>query len=695
MKYHIVFFALYFTSLSVLAVNVDADGFQAGDGFKLDYNAKHIHLEWPADKGRGYLKLAFNPKKPLIQSLGIRGSKVMSDLDPQYIFWVGQRDLAKRKGWNIFFDRVPTRAYSAEKAVLTPTAVAITRKQNRAAIEIQGLASPNFTGSLLFMMYSGSPFIRMEARVSTTRPATAFLYHCGLSKKGTGNLSLQYIDALGAEQNYAVDNTPARTLKTKYRTVTVSSNSGSLSIMPAPHQFLYPLDFAENYGYNWAGVDYLDFVPGFSWGIRQPPIGDKRFVPWVNAPEAAIQKLAAFMVISDQAGDKNLNKVKSYTRSDTFKKLPGYKTFTSHYHVEHALDYIDKQRSQGNDSIPSDLRQPEFVDEFKQMGVDIVHLAEFHKRATPSLPTMARLQQLKVMHDECARLSDDRFLLLPGEEPNVHLGGHWLSFFPKPVNWVLNRPAGQPFVQEIEGFGTVYHVGSVEDVRRLMQKEQGLMWTAHARIKSSTGYPDQYKDTAFFRSDRFLGAAWKAMPADYSRDTLGWRVIDLLDDMSNWGNKKYIIGEVDVFKIFRGYELYGAMNINYLKMNALPKYQDGWRPVLDAIRSGSFFVTTGEILIPRATIGGKEAGQTLPKSPKLKKTRITAKLEWTFPLSHAEIVSGDGSKVYRHRVDLADTREFGSRTVKLKLDLSRRTWARLEVWDIAANGAFTQPVWIE
>ena len=36
---------------------------------------------------------------------------------------------------------------------------------------------------------------------------------------------------------------------------------------------------------------------------------------------------------------------------------------------------------------------------------------------------------LKAMHDECARLSDDEFLLLPGEEPNVHLGGHWISFF--------------------------------------------------------------------------------------------------------------------------------------------------------------------------------------------------------------------------------------------------------------------------
>ena len=38
---------------------------------------------------------------------------------------------------------------------------------------------------------------------------------------------------------------------------------------------------------------------------------------------------------------------------------------------------------------------------------------------------------------------------------------------------------------------------------------------------------------------------------------------------------------------------------------------------------------------------------------------------------------------------------FGTRKLRLPLDLKGRTWVRLEVWDIAANGAFTQPVWLE
>lgn len=76
------------------------------------------------------------------------------------------------------------------------------------------------------------------------------------------------------------------------------------------------------------------------------------------------------------------------------------------------------------------------------MGVDIVHLDEFHKGVTKRMGTDECLAQLKVMHEECERLSGKGLLLLPGEEPNVHLGGHWISFFPKPINWVLNRNEG-------------------------------------------------------------------------------------------------------------------------------------------------------------------------------------------------------------------------------------------------------------
>jgi len=298
------------------------------------------------------------------------------------------------------------------------------------------------------------------------------------------------------------------------------------------------------------------------------------------------------------------------------------------------------------------------------------------------------------MHSEFARLSDEDFLLIPGEEPNVHFGSHWLSMFPKPVNWVLNRNNDQPFKQQIVGYGTVYHVGSGEDILSMMEAESGLAWTAHPRVKGSTGYPDNYREEAFFKSDRFLGGAWKAMPADYSRDTLGWRVLDLEDDMANWGDRKYILGEVDIFKIYEDYELFGTMNVNYLKLDSIPVFEDGWQPVVDALSSGAFFVTTGEILIPDFTVAGKASGETINDLGGMANVELKAELEWTYPLSHMVVISGDGDKTYRDRIDLSDTIEFGEREIQLEMDLSGRLWARIEIWDIARNGAFTQPVWV-
>jgi hypothetical protein len=107
-----------------------------------------------------------------------------------------------------------------------------------------------------------------------------------------------------------------------------------------------------------------------------------------------------------------------------------------------------------------------------------------------------------------------------------------------------------------------------------------------------------------------------------AKPRLGARVLDLMDDMANWGQHKYVLGEVDVFKVQPDYELYGHMNINYLKLATLPRFDDGWQPVLDALSNGRFFVSTGEVLIPDFKVGGKESGRsfTFP-APRLSRWR--------------------------------------------------------------------------
>ncbi len=58
--------------------------------------------------------------------------------------------------------------------------------------------------------------------------------------------------------------------------------------------------------------------------------------------------------------------------------------------------------------------------------------------------------------------------------------------------------------------------------------------------------------------------------------------------------------------------------------------------------------------------------------------------------------SSPGSmKVSRQRVDLSDTGSFEQTELKLVANLPGRTWVRLQAWDVACNGAFTQPVWLK
>jgi len=102
--------------------------------------------------------------------------------------------------------------------------------------------------------------------------------------------------------------------------------------------------------------------------------------------------------------------------------------------------------------------------------------------------------------------------------------------------------------------GKIYRISNATEMLELLKKEKGLAWTAHARTKGSTGFPDGYWNQDFFLSDRFLGAAWKAMPADLSQPRLGKRVLDLMDDMNNRGLQKKISGTPNKSRIRRAIE---------------------------------------------------------------------------------------------------------------------------------------------
>ena len=688
------------------AVPVDMGGYRAECGVSVFREGNGISIEWPMEGGTGHLVLDLRPGEPLVESLGLADPKgafaILKGVDPVTFITVGSRVGEKDRPpgmspFNVFFDAPAQRPHQNYKARLDLKRARVTSHGRRATVALGDLTAGPFSGELHVTVYAGARLVHFEAVVSTKEEGRAYLYDAGLVSARPNWRRLAWTDTEGRLQRAAMDPQGAdATPAVRHRTIVAETEVDAVACFPPPHQFFFARDLTDNLGTVWMGRGHRQSEdrPGF--GIRQAETGGGSFAPWYNAPPGTEQRLGVFYLLARGSAEDAIRETLKYTHGDRFPDLPGHKTFTSHWHM--AITAAAMQAKE--DGTPR--KAPDWVEMFKEMNVNIAHLAEFHGDGHPQDPGPIRLAEMAAMFDECRRRSEESLLVLPGEEANVHLragtrggnAGHWLYLFPKPVAWTMTRAAGRPFAEDDPRFGTVYHVGDQADMLRLLEREHGLAWTAHPRIKASTWAPDIYRDQDFYRSDAWLGAAWKGMPVDLARDRLGERALDLLDDMDNWGGRKYLLGEVDVFKIDHTHELYGHMNINYLRLDRIPRFDEGWRPVLDALRGGRFFVTTGEVLLREFTVGGKASGETL-KVGAGDRPEVRLDLDWTFPLRFVEFVSGDGHGVHRERVDLADTGPFGRKTLALTPDLRGRIWVRSEAWDVAGDGAFSQPVWLE
>ena len=672
-------------------ISVNTEKFNRGGEVSATYGQNVLKIKWPVGNNKfGLVNLDLQSNKPLFKTMSIVDNNVekmiSQDLDPAFLLSIGKRDLLSQNGWNIFFDKVPMRPYKTYRIGLKKTSASVKTIGSRTVVTIGSLNADIFSGNLEITFYNGSPLFNIAAVMTTQSDAKAIVYDAGLVSRTESWKNVSWMNTRDTLESATVKySDAAKHLAVKYRTITAQGKNGSLAVFPAPHQYFYPLDEAFNLKFVWYGDKYRDMIDGYGIGIRQDLEGDRRFVPWFNAPPNTGQRLNFFCLLSD--GDKAdaFASVKRFTNNDSYVKLPGFKTMSSHFHNEFIMNVV-----LANKPIPE---SPEFVKVFKDIGVDMVHLGEFHYTAHPRGPDPQRLTELKALFEQCARLSDDEFLLIPGEEPNEFFGGHWLQIFPKPVYWIMSRKDGVPFVEDKPGYGKVYHVGNKEDMLKLLEEEGGLAWTAHARTKGSVNAPDIYNHEDFFKSDRFMGAAWKAMPADLSEPKLGNRVLDLMDDMNNWGFKKTVITEADLFTVTLENEMYAHMNVNYMMMDKLPEFKNGWQPMVDAMQKGKFFGSTGEVLMPELSINKKLSGETLSLN-KDGSADIRLKLLWTFPMNYIEVISGDGEKVYRDKIDLTKTQAFGDQLFQFKVMLKNRTWARVEAWDIAANGAFSQTFYI-
>lgn len=694
------------------AVPVNLDRYDAASGITVTQRDDTLLAQWTVGTKTCEVVFRLAADGPLLQHFTLlpvdaekdKQPALLRNVDPALYLTIGTRERPRGSNpafpWWIFFDNPAKRPHQTHRSQLDLKSVDIVSRGKRTTVRIGELTAGSFRGAWEFTFFDGSTLVQLEAVLATDEPSAAVVYDLGLVGLGSEIKWINYLTPRDVGTGEAFDPDAAdRSLAVKRRSIFVQSRMNrGVFVFPPPHQFYFPRDYSDNLSDIWLGKNHAGFGDRPGVGVRQAPTGGGNWVPWCNAPPGTQQRFGMFLLGADgdPGSTTTYDLLRRYTHDDEYVPIPGHKTLTSHYHMAVAIDAMRRKAE------VTYLVEPEFIGVFKNMGVNIVHLGEFHGDGHPKDPGPLRMPELEAMFQECKRHSSDRLLFIPGEEINEYLGitetgkhpGHWMSLFPRPVYWMQKRGAGEPFVVDDPKLGPVYRVGSKEDMQRMIAAEGALVWSAHPRIKASSWAPDAFKDEDFFRDKSWLGAAFKAMPADLSEPRLGRRCLDLLDEMSNWGAKKYLPGEVDVFKIDRTHELYGHMNINYLRLDEVPKFDDGWQPVLDVLQRGAFFTTTGEVLIRSFTVGGKPSGETL-SAEAARDAELEVELSWTFPPTFAEIITGDGEKVFRERIDLTGEREFGSKTIRLKPQLAGRRWVRFEAWDCAVNGAYTQPIWIE
>ena len=650
-----------FLDFAALAAEVDLTQYDPACGVTLRQEGDHLKANWGAADGtRCVAEFSLQPGMPLLRSLEIAGRPLAAQVQPVFLITTGAR--VQRPGVKyIFFDKPASEKNGPVKhftAKLELNKVRAVSRGNRVTLTFSRLAAGPFSGELNVYLYTGSPFLQIEAAMGLSEKGVAYIYDAVLDGQfktvAWKNLQDRFVRVTPAD--------PPQPVAVRNRTIMSESENGTLAVFPPPHAFFFPRDYSINFKFAQVGEGRF--------GLRQDPTGGEghegEYIPWFDAPEGKVQRMSMFVYLSRQRAEGALEEIKRYTHDDKFKPLENRIIMASHMHS--ALTVHE------NTSQP---RAAEFKEVFKGMNVQAFQLAEFHGDGHPRDAGLVRLNELKGMFELCRKYSDHQFLMLPSEEANAYFPGHTVLLFPKPIYLTLVPIPGAPFSEALAPFGTVYHPQSAADLARLLREEHGLGWTSHPRIKGSEGCPDSYKSTDWYQDPLWLGATWKAMPGDLSEPRMGVRSLDLLDDMNLWGQRKMILGEVDCFTIDDTHEIYAHMNVNYLRLAKLPG-SETWSPVLDVLRRGDFFVTTGEVLIHSCRREG---------------AKVLVDVEWTLPLGQAEVVTCNGTHVQRKTIPLAGTKEFGRRTFEWPLAQDNVQWFRVEVWDVGYDGAFTQPIY--
>jgi hypothetical protein len=410
---------------------------------------------------------------------------------------------------------------------------------------------------------------------------------------------------------------------------------------------------------------------------------------WFYAPNQRTQKMGAFILLNPDSAVSACKAAMRYTHNDKYKPIPGRKVMSTAGIGRLAVSELV--------GLPNG---PEYAQAFKNAGVDIVLVNEFHSDGHPRDSGNQRLKELEAMFAACRKYSDSKITLFPCEEYNEWIPGHYYYLFAHPVYFTKARKvAERASHEEVQPYGKVYRIGSTGQWYDLIKKEGGILWGSHLRTKNSSMAPDAYKDQEYFRSDCWLGGDWKPTRfSDLSQDSIrgpsSSAVDDMntwadaqdsirgpssgaVDDMNTWADGKYIVGSLNSWEVRPIFDIYAFNAVTYLSLASQPQW-DNATEVIKALKSGDHFVTTGEILI---------------HTIELENAVLKVDLDWTFPLDYVRLITYDGTSLTKKKVELRCDGEMERRVFDIPVSSPGFKWVRIEVADIAMNLAHSQVIY--
>jgi len=560
------------------------------------------------------------------------------------------------------------------------TSCRVTSDGRRLRVAFPGLTLGSFSGELVFSVHEGTNLIRVEAVAATRLPSVAYKYDVGLTGLAIDASSrVHWRDLASRSQSYSLGgpvNQDPVPLHAANRLVVVETGGGAIAAFPPPHTFFWAREIEVNAGYDWYRKDS---DTSFSFGIRQgeQEVVERYLANWslYSAPPGTEQHMAAYFYPTLGDAERAFDAALAFTNGDVYPDLAGYRVMGSHYHTDVGRTLM------ASGSV--DTRLPDF-EALRAAGIDIAGPVDRPRDAT-------QLEEQRWLFEGAARHSDESFVVMPEMENSNLLGGHWDLLFSHPVYYVdlEERPRGTPLVTQHPDYGRVYNIASVEDMLAMIEAEDMLVFMPHPRTKGSTGYPDAIRRTAQFLHDAYRGVGWRwGMGSDLSEVRLSdKRVIPLLDDMNNWiaGSAlepKYLLAITETYAKAPGDDIYANGPVTYLRLDELPPPGE-YGPIVDVLRRGDYFVSTGEVLVPSIRYEGSGSNM-----------RAVAEVQWTFPLDFVELVFGDGEQTTSRRMVATDLPAFGRETFTIPFDPTGQAWVRFAAWDSAGNGAMTMPIWL-